>query len=409
MLFYKNRRDQPLSHNLLCRNRRACLMLEMVWSTFFGVSIMVVYYNLHGLGQLQVFWLQATWSIVATIAAVPCGYLADRFGIRRVIILGSVVQIVQSTLFWQSQTFWQFEIVLVLSGLTIALISGTTTALMTVTINQSIQDEDTRQTLFDSYQRWVTRVRAIGGPIGAIVGSYLATHVGMSSPFALQPLVYLLGLAAAWHLIEPRTAIARQHTAFSAMCKTARILLLEQAKIRWAILLSVLLSVSVIATAWLTQPLLIEAHIPIALFGLIYASRSISTGILAGCAQRLQRRPNTFAWGVQVVVLLMGTIVAATVPGIIGVVTAIASHSFIMACVAPVTTSFLHKQLDDDTNRATELSVISALKTLFFAIIGPFCGWLTDISSVKTAYLAMGMICLVAGGVALYKFHRAMK
>ncbi|HJP80965.1 MAG TPA: hypothetical protein VJ841_01040, partial [Candidatus Saccharimonadales bacterium] len=75
---------------------RRCITLEVLLAMFFGTSIMQTYYASLGLGQDHVNNLQSIQAIMMVVTDIPSGYLADRFGVRRLIILGVSIMTVNS-------------------------------------------------------------------------------------------------------------------------------------------------------------------------------------------------------------------------------------------------------------------------------------------------------------------------
>ena len=58
-------------------------------------------------------------------------------------------------------------------------------------------------------------------------------------------------------------------------------------------------------------------------------------------------------------------------------------------------------QLTDSNVRATVLSVRNFVIRIFFAIIGPFIGWYTDMVSLQNATLIAGLVFLLFAGTSL--------
>jgi len=65
----------------------------------------------------------------------------------------------------------------------------------------------------------------------------------------------------------------------------------------------------------------------------------------------------------------------------------------------PVLKDYIN-QLTDSNVRATVLSVRNFVIRIFFAIIGPFIGWYSDLVSLQAATLIAGLVFLLSAGIS---------
>ena len=85
---------------------------------------MQTYYESLGLAQDKVNNLQSIQSVVMVVADLPGGYLADRFGVRRMMVLSMMLLTINSVYFAQCQTYAEFSVSLVASGIAWALLAA---------------------------------------------------------------------------------------------------------------------------------------------------------------------------------------------------------------------------------------------------------------------------------------------
>lgn len=390
------------------RNWRLSLAMQAAWSWFLGTSIMATYYTevMH-LSQLQVYLLQTTWAVIATLGTIPAGWLADRYGLRRVMICGTTVHLGQSIFFAFCTQDWQFEIALALAGVQIAMLGGSTETLVATSLRRVMPDRRAeRQLRFKEYQHAALRTRSFMGIVGMLLGNFLGTQINMRLPLILQGFVYLIPLVAAWKCVEPREPA--HHLSLDDITKRIRIMMVDRPMIRWTVVSYVTTGATTIAGFWLVQPLMRGASIPIALFGWVYAAQALCIGVLSWPLQRLDTKHPVVMWGSLALAAGGGSLAAGLNLGIISPILLLLCFSLARAGMVPFIQSHLAKELEEDEQtRATDLSIVDSVQTLVFAVIGPIVGGIASMTSIYVAFLALGGGCLIFNCVALLELRRA--
>ena len=83
-----------------------------------------------GLSGAQISLLFAVWSITSFVAEVPAGVLADRWSRRGVVVLAGLLQAVAFAVWTAAPEVWAFAVGFVIWGLSGALVSGASEALV---------------------------------------------------------------------------------------------------------------------------------------------------------------------------------------------------------------------------------------------------------------------------------------
>ena len=143
------------SRGLFGETKIASIAFRSLMASFLGTSFMTTYYLERGLSQAQVFILQTVLSAVSVATGALFGYMADRIGQRTVMIAGSLVMTAQSIGFVLCEEFWQFVIALIGTGLYLAMLSGTSNAMMTISVKLLNSDAEARM----AYQRYLAQGR----------------------------------------------------------------------------------------------------------------------------------------------------------------------------------------------------------------------------------------------------------
>ena len=179
-------------------NPRLLVAFHGVQMTLFPVSIMTLFWKHDvGLSMTEIMLVQAFFGFTMAIFEFPSGYVADRMGYRRTLIVSSVLSFIGWVAYSCSDSLPGVIVSEAILGVGIAMASGCDSALM----YESLSDMDDEQ----SFARWNGRVRFWGqsceGTAALVAGMlYLASP---QLPFAVQSVMWLLNLAIAWRLVEP--------------------------------------------------------------------------------------------------------------------------------------------------------------------------------------------------------------
>lgn len=387
------------------RNQRVCLALEFLWATVLGTSFFTLYFQNHGLSQTQIFALQAIITVVMVIADLPLGYIADRFGVRRVIIAGTVVQVTYGVVFLACQTFWQFAICYVLSGLFLSALSNTTSTVMTRSV-AAITDEPLRQQTYGTYEKRRVDARNLGFVVSAIVGGVLVAIGTINWPFRVQPFIYAMGVVASLALMrlpQQATDQKRQRVSFGKIIRT---MLANRPDVRYVIFLSAIVQMAGFACLWLFQPRMQLTGMPVWLFSAVYLFRSISVLVFRR-SDVTQRMRGNLMWLSLALCMPVGALAAALTTGYVGLAVLVLAHAFMSAFYDVMTRTYLYRVLPNDyQTRTTELSVMTTVTSLSFMLAGLATGWVKDTYSLSAAFIFVALLGLCLGMPVLWAFRR---
>ncbi len=93
-------------------------------------AIIALFYLQRGVRVDQIFYLSIAWSIGTLLFEIPTGYLADRFGRKRTMLLGAVLTSVATLFMFVAQGFWQFAFQITLLSFAFSCFSGTEEAIL---------------------------------------------------------------------------------------------------------------------------------------------------------------------------------------------------------------------------------------------------------------------------------------
>jgi MFS family permease len=375
-------------------NLRRLLVVRMLYWTHFVAAVLVPFLtDWGGLTLLQVFTLNAWFMFWNLVFEVPTGAIADRFGRKWSIAVGTVVTAAGCLTYVSTPDFRVFLFGDVLMALGNTLVSGADEALGYDSLVAAGEEHRA--------PRWLAHLQAaqlIGIVVGALGGGVIASRWGLRAPTALQAIPMLLAgvLATTLVEVEPRSG-RRAPIAYRALLLSGMRWLRAERNVQIVAGDMVLVGALTWTLVWLYQPLLERAGVPRTAFGLVAALLCLAQatvlhrlewliGVIGGRARHLH--------GSAVVAgLAMVALAATTSPLVIVALLVVAmglGHTRTPVAAAAINAGI------DSRERATTLSTVSMLRTLSVCIVNPIAGLLAD-RSLELAVGTLGVAVVAVG------------
>lgn len=374
---------------------------------FFAASYMATYYmDVIHLTQDQVFILQIILQVTLFFTGIPAGLLADRFGLKRIAVIGSAVQCTAYVVTATSTTFTQLVAALVLSGLYGALLLNVLGSVMMSSLGY-ISDSEKRYQEFRAYQAKVVVYRGAGIVTGVSIGGVLL-YVGLErSILMLQPITSIVGMVLALRLIEPKF---RADHGISVIGRVARQVLIEKPALRSAILLHVSVVSCGFACFWMYQSRLKVSELPLRYFGVVYFFYQIAGMLIGKCIPWLRGKKGKR----DLVIWRSGTVGLASLAIIAGMTTSATPVLVLMLvqiCTG-VTLQVLVRTLMFETlpnsysTRTAELAVSTTVVAMGNVVASLVAYYLTGYSTLAMAFVVAGIASLGLSQLAFRTFQK---
>lgn len=136
-------------------------------------AITTLFFLARGVTLGEVFTLSLVFSLTSLVAEIPTGYLADRFGRKRTMLLGVVLLIAANIFAFFAHGFFEFSFFFALLALASSCFSGTEEALLYDTLKETKQES--KMTAYNG-KLFASRsiLKMILPPLCAIIASDLA-------------------------------------------------------------------------------------------------------------------------------------------------------------------------------------------------------------------------------------------
>jgi MFS family permease len=365
----------------------------LFWTHFVAAVLVPFMTDWGGLTLLQVFVLNAWFMFWNLVFEMPTGAVADRFGRKWSIALGTVVTAAGMLTYVSVPRFVVFLCAEILIALGNTLVSGADEALGYDSLIAAGEEHRA--------SRWLARLQTaqlLGIVVGALGGGVIASRWGLRAPVALQTIPILLAGVLATTLVEVESRTERRPAvAYRTLLLAGMRWLRGVRDIRIVAGDMVIVGALTWTLVWLYQPLLERAGVPRSAFGIVAALLCL---VQAGVLHRLE-------W---LIVLVGGRArylhVAAVVAGLAMVFLApsrspVAVLAGLVVAMGlghtrtPVAAAALNATIGSEA-RATTLSTVSMLRTLSVCVVNPIAGVLAD-RSIGLAVGTLGLATIVIG------------
>jgi MFS family permease len=335
-----------------------------------------------GLSLTQITALDAPFWLLAIVAEVPTGTVADRWGRKASLLLGAVVYALALFLFGLGENY----LVLMLSYLTwpvaLALQSGADSAFLYDSLAMVGRESQFRKVLGRSQA-----INSVGFLLGSLIGAPLAAATSLAFPILASAALMLLAALAALTFREPRHQSDAPPQPYLKTMGTAIRHAYAVPPLRWMIGVRAAIMGAGLVMIIFTQPFLASFDVPVAQFGLATTPVRLLAIAAALSAYRLAA-----ALGERRLLWSLGIVTAAALlaTGLVDSLAAFAMFAVVAmtnAVTSTITGDYINRHAPQAL-RATVMSVAQMAFSLVLLVAEPTLGLIADRSSLQTMFLA---------------------
>jgi MFS family permease len=353
------------------------------------MPVVVLFYQDNGMGMHEIFVLKAIYSVAIVMMEIPSGWMADVWGRKKTLLLGSILGSAGFLIYSFSYGFWAFVVAEIVLGIGHSFVSGADSAMLFDSLKASKKD--------DRYIKLEGRITSIGNfseAIAGIAGGFLAA-ISLRTPFFFQFGVAVIAIPAALTLVEPKMHSIKHLHSLKKMVQNIQHTFVHNQNLRIAILLSAVTGTATLTFAWFVQPFFKAIHLPVEMFGIFWTALNLTVGISSVFAHNFEKITGK-KWSLISIILLLGfgylfSGISISYYGL--------AFLFLFYLIRGLATPLLKNYINQYTEsevRATMLSVRNFVIRISFAAIGPLLGYITDHISLASAFVLAGGIYLLA-------------
>lgn len=382
--------------NFISTNIRKLYAINFLRELIFFIPILVPFWS-EWFSMKEIFILEASYSAMLLVFEIPSGYFADIFGRKKSLIVGSLLGSIGIGIFVFSSTFIGFLFGEIVIGIGASFISGAEEALAYETLLQSNQENRYKKVQGNMF---------LSGRVASIIANAsggLLAMIFLRLPFYATFVPFLLVFLISLTLQEPK-----RHTEKFETWPHFKKILKETAADKKLFLFLIFAAIPpsfFLMSFWLYQKYMQFVELPLVYFGVVIAAMSISSGLGSKYAQEIESYLTPKASLIMVPFLAVAVWLLVGQVKSIWTLTLFPITSFLWGFFLPVFQDYIQKMVSSD-RRATILSIRSFGTRGVFLLLGPFLGYITDLYTIQTAFLAIAIILAVLSTMSLLGLRR---
>jgi MFS family permease len=375
------------------RNIYALYLIKLSKWFSLVMPIIVLFYEKQGLGLQDVFILKSVYSIAAVTLEIPSGYLADVWGRRKCLLLGSFLFFFGYLCYSFTDTFAAFLFAELLLGVGQTLVNGADSALLYDTTAQYKEEH-----LYLRYEGRITMIGNFAEAFAGIFGGLLAVY-SLRFPFYGQAAIAFIGIPASIALKEVNRSKQIQNP-LTEIIRIIKYSLITNKRLCCNIMYSGIIGAATLMMAWFVQPVLMYLKTPVSWFGVIWTVLNLVVGFAALYSDRVDRYLGPKKMGTLILLFIVGGYVTLAFNLTYAGLAILFVFYIFRGFATPILKGYIN-QMTISEMRATVLSIRNFIIRLMFAAISPFLGWLNDMYSLQTALLVSSAIIFIPGAIFL--------
>lgn len=395
-LLTRIREDMALEGNVWKSYAYRFLMNLQLWW-----PIWVIYLQRsRGLSLTQITLLDTPFFLLIVLSEVPTGAIADRFGRRVSLMLGSTMLAVAVFVFGIADNYVVILISYSAWGLAMTFQNGADAAILYDSLKLVGREDD-----FQKINSRLWALTSLAVLIAILIGAPIASATSLSFPIELSAGIALLAVPVAFSMHEP-VVPKEVHEAYPVMVLNGIREAWRQPALRYVIFFSGILFATTFTPLIFVQPYLHEHGVgtgdlgiwqaPVRAFGILSALGAHRFISKLGQAGAMLALPVTLALcNLALAGFDYAIVYAAFLP--IGMVAGMQN---------PVLATYVNRRIPS-ARRATILSVQSVVGSMLLAVSEPVGGFIADRFGLRAVFLAFGLMAATFGAAIYVLWFRA--
>lgn len=387
----------------LKRNIPILYLFMFFWLALVIIPVMVPFFQSKGLTVADVYYLQAFFAFIVVICEVPSGYIADTFGRKTALVIGSVFHAVGFTWLCFTESFAGLLVFEGLVAIAISLFSGADLSMLYDT-QEALDHSPEAKTKGIANMRFVkSSAEGLAALLGGALVVYSFDAVVMANAiFAWAPLFLV------FFLTEPPFQKMEKNQAMVNLKSIVRFLYFGDELLRLICLNTTLFALATFYVIWMLQPYWQDEGIPLAYFGVLWAAQSFVIAIASKLCIPLENRFGARAVLIAMAVLpVIGYFGMAGLGGALGI--ALSFAFFMSRGLNQVIMSDALNRRTPSSFRATANSMVSFMFRGIYIVTGPLVGFLISWQGMSITLAVLGVAVIIVTGLYLVPLLKAVE
>ncbi|MEN8188770.1 MAG: MFS transporter [Thermodesulfobacteriota bacterium] len=353
------------------------------------MPIVALFYTDNGLDDFDIYILQAVYSVSVAILEIPSGYMADVFGRKKSLVIGSLLGTLGYGIYSFSSGFYGFLWAEVILGLGGSFISGSDSAML----YESLAAMKKKGWYFRLEGR-ITSLGHFAETIAALGGGLIAASLSYRAVYFSQTLIAGLAIPAAFLLLEPPREKHISRPGWSHILTVCKQSLVHNRKLSSALLFSSLIGTCTLCMAWTSQVYFVSMGLTEKSITPLWVLLNLTVALVAAFASRIVDKIGHIPAILVIMIAIPGGFILLGVFSLLPALIVLFVFYTIRGFATPLLKDLVNSYCGSET-RATVLSIRSMIIRISFAVLGPFIGSLSSGYSLLFALKLSGTILLI--------------
>jgi MFS family permease len=354
------------------------------------IPLWVPYLATHGITMRQFMELQAVFAIVILLGEVPSGLLSDLWGRKKTLLVGSTLKAISFSLLPLWSSYEGFLVYHLTMGIALSMISGGDVALL-YDSHLAARGDTSRGTALLGTMKLATQTGAAASALvgGAVVTLSYGHLLWANAILSWIPMLLVLGVT------EPRVVREIRKKRSEDLKEVLSTTLVRDAATRLVFLNLVASGTAGLVMVWTNQKYWQESGVPLAYFGVLFASYHLVIGVAAKSAALASAR---YGWRP-----VLGAVGVLPIIGYLGMASFFGWPGIVLGLLVPIGRGlggvlFLNalNERISSTFRATVISMTQLGTRASFALLGPLVGYGIDAWGLPAVLSAIGIVFSIA-------------
>lgn len=353
-----------------------------------SIPVIVPYWKELGLSLKEIFALQGIFGVTLLICDIPAGYLADLFGRKKTLVIGSTISALGFQLLWMGNHFYHFVVYEIILGIGLSLQSGCDVAIL----YQSMENLK----LVGGKAKYLGR-RVLAMQVGEGIASLLGGALALGSlkwPMIANAVTPWFGVVFASLLYESHSQKLSKESHAENFKMIRKALFGHSKLLTFLIIAYVFYSFATYCAVWTLQPYWEKMGLPFWAYGVLWSINCFLIGFVGQWAHQIEKWLGS-TWSV--LMIAVTPIIGYLGMGQVGGWWGLAFMAFFPLCRGLNMVLFqdaVNSRVPQEI-RATTNSIGSLGMRMLFIIFGPLLGQLIDLKGPAFALETMGYIYII--------------
>ncbi len=248
------------------------------------IPVIVPFWQKKGLSLQEIFMLQGVFGFALILFDAPAGYLADLFGRKKTLVIGSIISALGFQILWFGQTFLDFVVYEIVVGIGLSLQSGCDIAILYHSIE--------KLNIAGSKAKFLGRrvfYLSIGEAIASVLGGLLA-GISLNWPAYANAMSVWMTVLFAFSVYEPSGQKLSRESHLKNFRQIGKALF-GHSKLLSLILSSfILYGFATYCAVWSLQPYWKSRGLDYTFFGYLWAANCVLVALISRFAHRFETR-----------------------------------------------------------------------------------------------------------------------